>query len=150
MKYAIVIANEIREIFDEEPNLHPDIVVMEVPADAQVGWVLTDGKFAPPVRPEIDLREIVDRAVEDRINGAYGTAQKRMSAYGYFAHLNALKAAGSITDERQNDLVVLMAAAEWEESMISKSGTVTTVDQVAEEAFWPAPPIGLAALAAAC
>jgi hypothetical protein len=59
-------AGPIRELFAEEPVLHPGLIVVAVPKSAQIGWVKIGGKWQaappPPVLPwRTSKARIIDR-----------------------------------------------------------------------------------------
>lgn len=56
MPYALVVGSAIFELFDQDPGFAPGLTVVEVAADAQVGWVSTDGAaFAAPVAAPVSV-----------------------------------------------------------------------------------------------
>lgn len=49
MKYALIIDGQVAQIFDERPELHEDLMLVECPDDTQAGDVYEDGGFTRPV-----------------------------------------------------------------------------------------------------
>lgn len=57
--YAIVVADQIKELFPSRPVVHPEVEVVEVPSGAKVGWVRNPGgsfKALPPPTPRVPTR----------------------------------------------------------------------------------------------
>lgn len=57
MKYALIERMIVTQVWEENPSLHPDFLVVEAPNGAEPGWPYLDGKVVAPSPPAIsDLK----------------------------------------------------------------------------------------------
>lgn len=104
-----------------------------------------DGKsFVAPASKKITEKQALNFArgvCNSKIDHAYSHDGfvRRQSLYGYFAYLNNLSSIGKISADQKADLATLVAAAEWEESMVSAMNDIAELRDTSKIvlAKWP-------------
>ncbi len=119
----------------------------DFPDGALVAWGEI-AQYAPPVLAPKLLATMAKEQRILRVHIAYGDPEKRMSLYGYLGQLNAYAAQRELTPAETLDRETLIAAAEWEQSMLDAMGAIIAradINYIASNDAWPQMRDGLSA-----
>jgi len=144
MRIAQIKDGVVANIIIVDPETY-ELAEGDVKSDeANIGDTYDGEKFIPQassIISENDALRVVKNICDDKIAKAYSHdgAMRRVSLYGYFAFLNYLASEQNATDNQLADRSVLVAAAEWEEKMISAIPKIAASLDVSEivKANWP-------------